>query len=275
MAEILSYKIIENVYIPALGFGTWQITGEECIQAVKHALGVGYRHIDTAFRYDNHREVARGIEESGVPREDIFLTTKIWFDQFRTSEVHTAVQLALEEFGVKYLDMVLMHWPRTSIPVGETLKVLHELRESGIIRAYGVSNFTIRHLQDALKTGYEIAVNQVEYHPSLNQKDLKAFCDEHGILITAYSPIAQGEDLKLPEVQELAEKYQRSPSQIILNWIMQNGMVVIPRAANLKHIEDNFQALGWNLKPKDLEIMNGLDKGNRIILPDYHEFDYK
>ncbi|MFW5719900.1 MAG: aldo/keto reductase [Candidatus Dojkabacteria bacterium] len=275
MADILSYKLLENVYIPALGLGTWQVTGKDCVQAVKHAIAVGYRHIDTAFRYDNHREVAQAIKESNIPRDELFVTTKIWSDQFSTSEVYQAAQLALAELGVEYLDLVLMHWPNKNIPVDETLQALHHLRESGVIRAYGVSNFTIRHLQDALDAGYEVAVNQVEFHPSFNQKELKSFCDEHCILITAYSPIAQGEDLKLPIVQELSEKYQRSPSQVILNWILQSGMAVVPRSANPSHIEDNLQTLEWNLDLKDLELMNNLDSGNRIIMPEYHEFDYK
>lgn len=269
-----TFKLNKNQEIPALGFGTWQLTGDLCTEAIETALDVGYRHIDTAIAYYNHKEIAPAIKSSGLKREELFITSKLWRDSFHKKEAVAAGKQAVEDLGVEYLDLFLIHWPDREIPIMETLEGLFKLQEEGVIKEWGVSNFTINHLKDILSRGIDIANNQVEFHPSLNQNDLKMFCDEHHILLTAYSPIAQGQDLKLPLITDLAKKYDRTESQVILNWIMAKGIVAIPKATTKGHIEDNFKTIEWQLEPDDVEAINHLNRDNRLIMPDHNEFDY-
>ncbi len=260
--------------MPALGFGTWQLKGDDAKNAVSYALEIGYRHVDTADAYGNHIEVGKGIKESGVSREQIFLTSKVFYDSLEPKQIIATGERALKELGVDYLDLFLLHWPNRSIPIADQLNAMQELKNRGFVKAIGVSNYTIHHLKDALETEIEFEVNQVEFHPSLNQKDLKQFCDDNHIIITAYSPIAQGQDLNLPEVVELAKKYKKSQSQIILNWLISIGLVAIPRSAKKKHIKDNLGALDWEMQQADIEKLSGIDKGNRIVIPAWADFEY-
>lgn len=269
-----TFKLINGADIPALGFGTWQIEGETATEAVSIALEVGYRHLDCADAYHNQKFIKPAIAQSGLKREELFITSKLWRDSYHRNKAKEAGKRILEDLGVDYLDMFLIHWPDRSIPIMETLQDLFDLKSEGLIKEWGVSNFTIHHLEDIISRGVEIANNQVEFHPSLNQKDLKNFCDEHNIQLTAYSPIAQGQDLKLPLIQELAKEHERSESQVILNWIIQKGIVAIPKASTRDHIEDNFKCLEWELNPDEIEQIDKLDRGNRLIIPDFADFDY-
>ena len=277
-------KTIGDAKIPILGFGTWQLQGKECLKAVETALEVGYRHLDTADAYENHQEVAKAMKNSGVKREEIWLTTKLWRSDLQAKKTMKACDRVLQELQTDYLDLYLIHWPNKEVPIGETLEAMTKLQEEGKIRNIGVSNFTIHHLEDAtiaLKamwqaTGKEakIITNQVEFHPTLNQESLKKFCNDNEIIVTAYSPIAQGYDLKLPVVKELAKNYGRSESQVVLNWLMQKEIVAIPRSSSRDHIEDNFKSLEWDLSAEDVNILDGLDEGYRIVEPEFNEFDY-
>jgi len=267
-------KLNENAFIPVLGFGTWQLEGQVCQMAVEKALEVGYRHIDTATAYQNHEQIAKVLARSRIPRQKLFITSKLWCENLQPSQVREAFLKALDELQLDYLDLYLIHWPNRQVPIRETLETMAQLQNERLIRAIGVSNFTIHHLEDALKSGIKIVNNQVEFHPSLNQKELKEFCDSQGIALTAYSPIAQGQDLKLPLIQKLAKKYQRSESQVVLNWIIGKGVVAIPRAAKPKHIKDNFKTLEWQLEAGDLQLIDTLDTHNRLIKPAFADFDY-
>src|SRR3989344_2295650 len=189
-----TFALKAGVAMPTLGFGTSRLTGMVGVGAVKTALEVGYRHLDTADSYGNHEAVAEGIKSSGVPREEIFLTTKIDGDDHAYKDVLSATERYLEELNTDYIDLLLIHGPNRAVPVGETLKGMQELKEAGKIRAIGVSNFTRHHLEDTFQTGVEVSVNQVETHPAFNQKDLREFCAEHGIIITAYAPLGRGAD---------------------------------------------------------------------------------
>lgn len=259
--------------IPIVGIGTWQITGAAARKAVREALAMGYRHIDTADAYGNHKEVGKGIKESGIKREDLFLTTKVWRDSFRHDDVISSAQRFLEELQTDYIDLLLMHWPNLDIPLKETLGALHELQKKNIIKAIGVSNFTIPLLHKALATGVPFVNNQVEFHPSLYQKGLEAFCNAHHIVITAYSPIAQGEDLKIPLIQELAKSYGKTPSQIVLNWITRKNIVVIPRSSNPHHMQENLGALSFALSGEDSVKIDALNLHYRILQPPFALFD--
>lgn len=271
MKQTLTFKT--GLEVPNLGFGTWQITRQECTESVKTALDLGYRHIDTADKYGNHKEVGEGIKQSGIDRKDIFLTTKVWRDFLHHDEVLDAASRFLEELQTDYLDLLLVHWPNTEVPITETLEALKELQEKGTIKSFGLSNFTIPLLQEALDTGMQFVTNQVEFHPSLYQKELKEFCDKNNIIITAYSPIAQGADLKLPIVQELAQKYGKTPSQIALNWILKKDIIVIPRSHKKEHIQDNLGALSFDLSQEDSAKIDSLNIHNRLICPPFALFE--
>lgn len=260
--------------IPPLGFGTWQLTGEACVNAVKTAFEVGYRHIDTADRYGNHKEVGRGIKESGIKREDFFLTTKTFYDQLEPSVVLANGERFLEELQVDYIDLMLIHWPNKNVPVTSTLEAMQELKDKGIIKHIGVSNFTKHHLEDALKAEIEIYDNQVELHPTFNQMDLLEFCSHKKIKVTAYSPLGRGDDLGSETILELSKKYSVSPAQIILNWEMARGVIAIPKSESPERIKDNFNSLNWKMEPEDIEKMNNIPQGERLINPDFNEFDY-
>lgn len=259
--------------MPALGLGTWQLQGEDAKKSVSYALEIGYRHIDTAEAYKNQKYVGAGIEESQTSREKIFVTSKVFHRHLTPNKIVESCKKTLEELKLNYLDLLLLHWPNPAVPMKEQLTALNSLKEKGLVKSIGVSNYTIRHLKEALDSGIEFDVNQIEFHPSLNQTELKQFCEDHNIAITAYSPIAQGQDLRLPEILEIAKKYQKTPSQIILNWIMSQGMVAIPRSVKKEHIKDNFGADDWELELSDIEKLKHLNSDNRIVSPPWSDFD--
>lgn len=258
--------------MPVMGFGTSRLTGSVGIESVKAALEVGYRHIDTADSYGNHEAVAKGVKLSGVPREEIFITTKIDGGDHAYNNVLSAAERYLEELNIDYIDLLLIHWPNRAVPVEDTLKAMQELKDAEKIRAIGVSNFTAHHLEDTLQTGVEVTVNQVETHPAFNQKDLREFCAEHNIVITAYAPLGRGADLELPLLLELANKYGATAPQIILNWVISRGMVAIPRSKNPERIKENFDSLDLTIEEADLLRIDALPQGKRIFSGG--EFDY-
>lgn len=260
--------------IPQLGFGTWKLGGQACYKAVAAALQIGYRHIDTADRYYNHREVGKAIRDSDLKREELFITTKIWFDELARQQVLDSTNRFLDELSMPYVDLLLIHWPNRQIPIEETFGAFSELKEQGIIKNYGVSNFTIHHIEDILAKGYEVACSQVELHPSFNQKEMHEFCKTKNITLTAYSPLGMGEELQNPTVLELSKKYNVSPAQVILNWILARGIVAIPKSANPKNIEDNFKSQNWKMEPADIEKMNSIEQKPRLLTTDWQDFDY-
>lgn len=273
--------------LPALGFGTWQLTGDDCYRSVQQALDVGYEHIDTAEIYGNQKEIGRALKEyplydgetipenqKGVYRENLFVNSKVWVENFSHQQVLDACQRTLDDLGLDYLDSYLLHWPNKSVPIEETLEAMQHLKRQNKIKTIGVSNFTVKHLQDALKTGVEIAINQIEYHPSFQQRDVKDFCDDHGIVVTAYSPLGRGGDLKLPEVQDIAQKHQATPAQVVLSWILSQGMVTIPKSGKPEHIAESFQALQVDLNQEEIDTITGLERNNRLVKPDHPLIDY-
>jgi 2,5-diketo-D-gluconate reductase B len=259
--------------IPVLGFGTWPLKGQQCFESVRTALALGYRHIDTADGYANHREVGQAIRDSGVTREEIFLTTKVRRNDLRRDDVIAACERFLAELQTDYLDLALIHWPNNDIPMAETFAGFQELKDRGVVRNFGVSNFTIARLERAGAITDGIIVDQVEYHPSLNQQSLLDYCQSRDIAVTAYSPVAKGQDLHLPIIQELAKKYQRSASQVILNWLISKGLIAIPSSGAANHIEDNLRALEWALATEDVAKIDQLDRNNRLTQSSFAEFD--
>ncbi|RJR25784.1 aldo/keto reductase [Candidatus Microgenomates bacterium] len=250
------FEFKDGSKVPALGLGTWNLTGENGKRAVAKALEIGYRHFDTAEAYGNHRIVGEAIAESGIERKEIFITSKVPSRSLLKEAVIESGKRALDELKTDYLDLFLIHWPNPSVPIKETLSGFSELKEKELIRSIGVSNFGIEELKEALKEGVKIVNNQVELHPSFNQSRLKSYCAEEKIIITAYSPFAQGKDLKLKEINKLSEKYNHPASQIIINWIIQKEMIAIPKSGNEEHLRENFNALEWKLAKEDIDLID-------------------
>lgn len=254
-----------GVKMPWFGFGVFQSKdGEEVENAVKWALEAGYRSIDTAAIYGNEHGVGKAIRDSGVPREEIFLTTKVWNDDMRTGRTLQAFNESLARLEMDYVDLYLVHWPVKGY-YKETWKVLEEIYRSGRVKAIGVSNFLVHHLSDILESGSIVpAVNQVEFHPYLLQSELRQFCRERGIQFEAWSPLMQGRVLTVPVVMQLAEKYGKLPEHIILRWDLQHGVITIPKSVHKERIITNAQVFDFELSAEDMALLDALDEGKRI-----------
>lgn len=266
-------SLAKDVSIPALGLGTWQLTGQDCVEGVEYALNLGYKAIDTADAYGNHRQVAEGIKRSGKKREEFFLTTKVWNDKHGHDDVVASGERFLKELEVDYIDLLLIHWPMRSVPIEETLGAMNELKERGIIKAIGVSNFNEHHIEDALKSGVDVVNNQVEIRPQWNQKALRDFCASKNISVTAYSSL-RGGDPQVPLIIELAGKYGKTPSQIILNWVVARGMITIPKSTHKERIKENFESQDFEIEESDLLKIDALPQTERTALPPFQDFDY-
>lgn len=258
--------------IPALGLGTWQLEGTACEETVLRALRMGYRHIDTAEAYGNEEQVGRALADADVEPQDVFVTSKVWHDHLRHDDVLEACGGSLERLGLDALDLYLIHWPNASVPLEETVAAMEELREKGTIRAWGVSNFTVAHLRETLEHGAP-SVNQVELHPRLRQEELDRFCRESDIVLTAYSPLARGEAPGIDALEEIGERYGKSGAQVALRWSLQHGHVVIPKSSGRDHLAENADVLDFTLTDDEMATVDGLDRGERHVTPDFAEFD--
>jgi 2,5-diketo-D-gluconate reductase B len=260
----------KGVKIPIMGIGTYMMTGEECTEAVRNALGMGYTHIDTAHVYGNHEDIAIAIK--GYDRNKLFITTKVWKTDLSKSGVIDSGRRALEELEIAHIDLFLIHWPNREFPMAETFKGMKELQDSGIIRAAGVSNFTIRHIEEALNAGAQIATNQVEFHPLFHQKELLDYCKSKGITLTAYSPVGKGEALEHPTIKDIAGQTGHTPAQICLAWIMSKGIIVIPKSSSKERQQENLEAVNIKLSRSHIEKIDAIGENKRITMPEYAEF---
>jgi 2,5-diketo-D-gluconate reductase A len=260
--------------VPQLGFGVFQVPPEDTARAVSHALQTGYRHIDTAAAYQNEAGVGEAVRESGLPREEVFVTTKVWNSSQGRERSARSFEKSLERLGLDYVDLFLIHWPAPGQDLYlETWETLIELRESGRARSIGVSNFYPEHLQRIIDaTGVIPVVNQIELHPRFPQAELREFHTEHGILTEAWSPLAQAEVLDDPLIGEVAARFDRTPAQVILRWHLQLGNVVIPKSVTPSRIEENFHVFDFELTDDDMRAVESLDTGERIG-PDPMVFD--
>ena len=266
-------KLSPGSEIPTLGLGTWQLTGRKCREAVLAALELGYRHIDTAWVYDNQEEIGQAIKESKIAREKLFITSKVWRDNLHYLDVLEQFQETLEKLQTDYLDLYLIHWPHAHIPMRETFKALHELQQQGKIRNLGVSNFTIQHLEEAQKHSKKIAINQVEYHPYLNQEALLEYCNKNKIKVTAYSPLGRGKILNDKTLTSIAHQHNKSPAQVCLRWSLQKGMIVIPKASSEHHLKTNMEIFDFSLTEKEMQQINTIAANERLVNPGFAEFD--
>lgn len=260
--------------MPALGFGTFELDEKTAENNVAVALEIGYRHIDTADMYGNHEGVGRGLKQAGVPRDDIFLVTKIWRDRLAPDDLLADANRSLEELEVDYVDQLLIHWPNSEIPMNETFSAMDQLVKEGKVRTVGVSNFTIAHMREAMEASAQpIAANQVEFHPYLFQKDLMEFCQDNGVVLVAYRPIVKGEVKEEPLLQDLAGHYNATPVQVALRWCLQHGLAAIPRSSSPDHIKENYRCFEIKLDPTDMQRIDDIQTTKRQVDPDFAEFD--
>ena len=267
----MRYVDVQDGRVPALGFGTFGIRGEDGVRATATALEIGYRHIDTAQEYDNEAEVGRAIDGSGVERGKIFLTTKIWPDRIGDGDLQRAADESLERLATGYVDLLLIHWPSPTIPLGESLGALAQVKAAGKARHIGISNFPVALMREAVEThGAGVVCNQVEYHPFLDQRRLIDDARARGLFVTAYCPLAQGEVDGDPTLGAIARKHGKSPAQVTLRWLVdQDGVAAIPKAASEAHCRANFDIFDFALSDADRAAIDGLRGSRRLVSPDF------
>jgi 2,5-diketo-D-gluconate reductase A len=276
MATVPTITLNNGVEIPQLGFGVYQVPPEETADAVRSALEVGYRHIDTAEMYGNEQGVGEGIRDSGIPREEVFVTSKLNNGFHAHEDALKAFDGTLEALKFDYVDLFLIHWPLPGIDVDyvETWKAMEEIYRSGRAKSIGVSNFKEHHLRKLFgATGIRPAVNQIEVHPYLTQDPLRSFDADHGIATEAWSPIAQGKVLDDPTIVRIAEKHGRTPAQVTLRWHVQRGDIVFPKSVTRGRIEENFAIFDFELDGTDMGDITGLNRDERTG-PDPDTFNY-
>ncbi|AIO00936.1 prostaglandin f synthase, putative [Leishmania panamensis] len=267
MTDKCAYVTLSNgVQVPQLGIGTWEAKdGSEVLQNIKWAVSAGYRHIDTAHFYRNEKGVGQGISECGVPRSDIFVTTKLWNYDHGYDNALAAFEQSRQALGVEYVDLYLIHWPGPNRSYISTWRAFEKLYEMKKVRAIGVSNFEPHHLDDLLANcKVPPMVNQVEMHPHFQQKALRAYCAEKNIALTAWRPLGKGALLTEPKLAELAEKHKKSAAQVIIRWFVQLGVIVIPKSSHEEHIRQNFDVFDFELSQEDMQALESMDKNSRI-----------
>ncbi|TDP91963.1 aldo/keto reductase [Labedaea rhizosphaerae] len=266
MSAMPKITLNDGTTIPQLGFGVFQVPADEVAGVVTKALETGYRSIDTAAAYRNEKGVGQALRDSGIAREDLYVTTKLWNDDQGYDSTMRAFDASMAKLGLDYVDLYLIHWPAPGADkYVETWRAFEKLRAEGRVRSIGVSNFQPSHLNRLFEdTGTVPAVNQVELHPRLQQADLRAVHAEHGIATEAWSPLGQGELIRDESIGTLARKYGRTPAQVILRWHLQLGTIVIPKSATPARIEENFQVFDFELAEDDMAAIGDLEAGKRF-----------
>ncbi|WP_312846773.1 aldo/keto reductase [Stappia sediminis] len=251
---------IKDTVIPKLGLGTWRLADKECRDMVLAALEDGWRHIDTAAMYANEAEVGKGIRSSGVPRDDVFLTTKVWYDKIAPEDMIRSCEDSLDRLGLDYADLILIHWPNPRIPLKESIEGLLELKARGWVKAIGVSNFTSGMMREAQGyAGGALVANQVEYHPLLSQKRVLEAAEELDMAITAYAPIARGRVSDVPVIRDIAKKHGKTEAQVALRWLIQQERVIaVPKTARRERLRENAGALTFELMPDEMDALFAL-----------------
>ena len=263
--SVPTIRLNDGHTIPQLGFGVFQIAPDETAKAVRRALEVGYRHIDTAEMYANERGVGQAVRASGLDRADVFITSKLDNGAHRADDARRAFERTLSELGSDYVDLFLIHWPLPTLYDGDfvsTWQALEEFQRDGRARSIGVSNFTIEHLERLrAETDVLPAVNQIELHPYLLNAELREYGEEHGIATEAWSPIAQGAVLDDPLIVAIARRLERSPAQIVLRWHLERGSIVFPKSTTPARIEENFALFDFRLAAYDIAAIEAIDRG--------------
>lgn len=263
---------IQGVEVPALGFGTWQLSGTDCERAVASALEIGYRHIDTAQMYGNEEQVGKGLADGGIDRSEYFLTTKLDNENHAPDDVTRSTEDSLRKLGTEYVDLLLIHWPVSDTPAEQTLDAMREMVDAGRVRHVGVSNFTPEQVEQA-NAHTPIFANQVEYHPFLGQDDLRALAVKLDYMLTAYSPLARGEVFDDDTLEDIAGDHDADAAQIALRWLLAQAHVsAIPKSTSQEHIASNFAAQDIELSDDELRRISALERGQRLIDPPFSPF---
>lgn len=267
----MNSKTIQGVKVPEIGLGTFKLIGKTGEEAIKAALSMGYRHIDTAQDYKNEKMVGQAIKQSKVDRESLFVTTKIDRFNLEPAKLLTSAEQSFLDLALDYVDLLLVHWPNPEIEIRRTLEAMFSLKEQGRVLQIGVSNFPMSLLSEVVEElNAPIFCNQVEYHPFLGQFDLLDYAADHDLMLSAYSPLGQGKILDHPLLNEISEKYGKSSAQITLRWLVEQEQVVaIPKATSLLHLEENIDIYDFELEDDDFYAIDELDKNLRIVNPNF------
>ena len=253
--------------IPILGLGTWDLRGRTCSRIVEQAIRLGYRHIDTAQAYENEREVGEGVRAAGLAREQVFVTTKVWWTHFAAGELEHSVAESLARLKLGYVDLLLLHWPNSSVPIGETMAALGKVKREGLTRHIGVSNFTVALLDEAVAAASEpIVTNQFELHPYLDQTKLIAACRRHGIAVTAYSPIARGAVKGDEVLAGIGRARGKTAAQVCLRYLVQQGIVAVPRTSKVERLAENFEIFDFELTDAEIGAIRALARSDGRVV---------
>lgn len=258
--------------IPALGFGTFELEPADAEAMVAHALDIGYRHIDTAQMYNNEEAVGRGLRQSGVARDEIFLTTKVWPDYFREGDLQQSVRDSLDRLGTDHVDLLLLHWPNPEVPLEETLGALNDVHAQGLARHIGISNFTAALIDEAVSlSSAPLVTNQVEYHPYLSQEPILDRVAEHKMALTAFCPLAQGRVFSDPTLDRIGKTHGKNAGQVALRWLIQHDDVIaIPRSSKKAHVSNNFEVFDFKLTDEQMREIAGLHSADgRLVNPSF------
>ena len=260
--NINDVELNNGVYMPSIGFGTSLITGDECIETIKKAIEVGYRHIDTAHAYENEAEIGQAIKQSNIDRKNLFITSKVWKDSMGYENTLKSCEETLKNLKLEYLDLFLIHWPKNNddnLNI-ETWKALEKLYNDGNVRAIGVSNFLYNHLKVIMDNCNVIpAVNQIEFHPGLMRQETINFCKNQGIVIEAWAPLGKGKMLNNDTLMQLAKKYNKSVAQICLKWCLQNDVIPLPKSQNIERMKQNLELFDFKISNEDMHKINNMD----------------
>jgi len=266
-------RLASGFRMPLIGLGTHRLAGKECVRAVRTAMSLGYRHIDTAEMYANEEDIGRAIR--GHDRAGLFITSKVWRTHLRRRSLIRSCRASLGRLGTPYLDLYLVHWPDRSVPIKETLAAMKELVAQGLVRSIGVSNFGPSLLQEALKASdIPITNDQVEFHPYLYQRELLAFSKRNGVTMTAYCPVAKGTVFRDPVLSEIGVRHGKTASQVSLRWLLQHGLAAIPKSGNPAHMRENMDVFGWRLSAAEMRRMDSLGTSRRLISPAFTGLPY-
>jgi 2,5-diketo-D-gluconate reductase A len=275
VASVPTIRLNNGVEIPQLGFGVFQVKPDETVEAVTAALDIGYRHIDTAQMYGNEKQVGEAVRQSGLGRDEVFITSKLNNNRQERDDILRSFDQSLADLGIEQLDLFLVHWPLPGVSdYVKRWKVMEEIYETGRTRAIGVSNFQPHHLRNVFgSSDITPAVNQIEVHPYLTQDDVRAFDADHGIATEAWGPIARGKVTQDPVIQAVAEQVGRTPAQVTLRWHIQRGDIVFPKSVKRSRMEENFAIFDFDLDEQQMATISGLNRNERTG-PDPDEFDY-
>ena len=252
--------------IPAIGLGTWELRGRTCARVVEQAIKLGYRHVDTAQVYENEREVGEGLRSSGVRRDDVFVTTKVWTTHFAPNDLERSTKESLAKLRLSEVDLLLLHWPNPQVPLAETLGALAHVRKLGMARHIGVSNFTVALIDEAVAACSEpLVCDQIEYHPYLDQTKVLQACARHGLALVAYSPIAKGRIKGDALLGQIGRKYRKTAAQVCLRWLVQQNVVAIPRTSRIERLSENIEIFDFELSGDEMQQVFRLGSaGNRL-----------